>query len=71
MPSKKKAEAEIILSEATVIEAEGARVAFAICKRCGAALFFDPRNKPPNPAAMHYDWHRRLDDLADDLGRTL
>jgi hypothetical protein len=43
-------------SPATVLEAEGARVGFVICKRCGAALLLDPRDKV-NPTAVHDRWH--------------
>jgi len=45
----------------TVIMAEGARVAFTICKRCGAVLLHDPRDQPElDPIAIHDEWHKKL-----------
>ena len=41
---------------ATAITAEGARVGFAACKQCGAAVLLDPRDSV-NKARAHAEWH--------------
>ena len=45
-------------TSATVIHAEGARVQFVSCKRCGAALLLDPRDDII-VTKLHDEWHER------------
>lgn len=47
-------------TEATVLAAEGARVALVSCKTCGAVLLLDPRDSV-NVLSLHTDWHSRFD----------
>lgn len=44
---------------ATAVMAEGARVGFATCKLCGAAVLLDPRDNL-NRARQHYEWHTAM-----------
>ena len=41
----------------TPVAAEGARVGFATCPECGAAILLDPRDERDR-LAQHADWHR-------------
>ena len=45
-------------TDATVIAAEGARVALLTCKECGAAILLDPRDDEDRPK-QHAEWHKR------------
>ena len=47
-------------TQATVIAAEGARVAILSCEECGAALLLDPR-ETISVIDRHRDWHERSD----------
>lgn len=49
------------MRDVTVVPAEGARVAFAICPRCFVAILLDPRVEG-DPVLEHERWHRVLDD---------
>ena len=42
---------------ATALEAEGARIGLATCRRCGACVLLDPRD-PKNRARQHAEWHQ-------------
>ena len=44
---------------ATILHAEGARVAVVTCRLCGAAVLIDPREKV-DPVKLHSDFHDRL-----------
>lgn len=39
------------------VTAEGARIAFVSCLRCGSALVLDPGD-PVNVLVLHESWHR-------------
>lgn len=41
----------------TAVQAEGARVAIATCRVCGAAVLLDPRDAQ-SPAELHAKWHQ-------------
>ena len=43
-------------TKATVVAAEGARVAFLTCLRCGAVVLADPRDDF-DVVKLHDDWH--------------
>ena len=45
---------------ATILHAEGARVAVMTCLRCGAAIMRDGRDKE-DAANIHDSWHERID----------
>jgi hypothetical protein len=44
-------------TDQTVIAAEGARVGFSICRRCGAAILSDPR-ETMDAHLRHTQWHQ-------------
>lgn len=44
------------ISAATAISAEGARVAFATCEQCGAALLLHPSDQTDR-VKQHLEWH--------------
>lgn len=46
-------------TEATVIEAEGARVMLVNCMNCGAAILIDPRDRF-SMKDIHDRWHSEL-----------
>jgi hypothetical protein len=48
------------LTGARAVPAEGARVGFVSCLRCGAALLLDPDDSD-NVIELHREWHARLD----------
>lgn len=48
-------------TRATVIPAEGARVAVVSCERCGAALLLDPRESI-SVMDRHRAWHDEIDE---------
>lgn len=48
----------IRFTSATIVPAEGARVAVVTCEWCGAALLIDPR-EPLQPIMLHTAWHER------------
>ena len=43
-------------TDVTIGEAEWARIGFATCKHCGAAILLDPRDDA-NPQELHDKWH--------------
>jgi hypothetical protein len=46
---------------ATILEAEGARIALVNCKICGAAIMLDPRDDGKvNYARVHGEWHEQI-----------
>lgn len=45
-----------LYSEATAVQAEGARVGVVTCLRCGVALLLDPRSDK-DVIAMHNQFH--------------
>ncbi len=47
-------------SYATIIAAEGARVAIVTCLTCGAALLVDPRDEVGS-AELHNEWHEQIE----------
>jgi len=49
---------------ATALDAEGARVGLATCKRCGASVTIDPRDTV-NYLRRHHEWHAALDAAID------
>ncbi len=48
-------------TDATYLVAEGARVAFSTCRRCGAAILLDPRDTDIDPVAEHEQFHIRCE----------
>lgn len=42
------------------VAAEGARVGFITCKKCGAGLLLDPKDTF-DATALHREWHDRHD----------
>jgi hypothetical protein len=46
---------------ATVVEAEGARVALLSCRICGAVVMADPRDTDSKPD-LHRRWHTESAD---------
>ena len=48
-----------LVTDATAIPAEGARVGLVSCLLCGAALLLDPRETLDTVAA-HMTWHEGL-----------
>lgn len=53
-------EAALSFTSATVIPAEGARVAVVSCLTCGATLLLDPRDTQ-SMMALHEAWHAGRD----------
>lgn len=48
-------------TEARVVAAQGSRIAFVTCKRCGAALVIDPADSF-DVGARHAEWHDQDDE---------
>lgn len=48
-------------TNATIWDAEGARVGIVTCRRCGAALMLDQRDTF-NVKSLHDQWHTELDN---------
>lgn len=46
-------------SDATAVAAEGARVGFVTCMRCGATILIDPRG--PDGIKQHDEFHDEMD----------
>ncbi len=47
-------------TDLTMVSAEGARVGFTTCRRCGAAVLLDPRDtldEENSPTATHERFH--------------
>lgn len=49
-------------TNATVIEAECARVGFVTCRICGAAILCDPRDET-HRSRQHFEWHETLEGI--------
>lgn len=45
---------------ARIVEAEGARIGFLTCKRCGVSVMLDP-STPFNVVERHEEYHRLHD----------
>lgn len=50
----------VLFTAATAMPAEGVRVGFVTCKRCGAAVLLDPRDTI-DALAIHERWHQAID----------
>lgn len=46
--------------QVTAVQAEGARVGFACCNKCGAAILLDPRDVV-DFYVVHEEWHRDME----------
>lgn len=46
----------------TAMSAEGARVGFSACEKCGAAILIQPRERV-DPLAVHRRWHEELEAM--------
>jgi hypothetical protein len=60
------------MTSATIVAAEGARVAFVTCLGCGAAVLVDPRpdaaldeRATGGAVALHQRWHAEQDEVAE------